>query len=95
MPKVKFVPLGKEREVRSGATILSAANQMRLPIGQSCSGDGICGWCKVRVIAGEEHLAPPGAIETKLIKTYGYAHDERAACQAKVRGDVVVTTSYW
>ena len=95
MPTVRFVPLGKHRDVRSGASILSAANQLKLPIGQSCSGDGICGWCRVRVLEGEEHLFPPGEIERKLMKTYSYARGERAACQAKVRGDVVVTTSYW
>jgi adenylate cyclase len=95
VPKVRFVPLGKEKEIRSGATIISAANQLKVPIGQSCSGDGICGWCKVRVIEGREHLAPPGELEMKLFQTYSYDPDERAACLAKVKGDITVTTSYW
>ena len=95
MARVRFVPLGKEREVRAGATILSAANHAHVPIGQSCSGDGICGWCKVRILEGGRHLAPPGERERKLFATYGYAGNERAACQARVHGDVSVTTSYW
>ncbi len=95
MPKVHFHPLGKERDVRPGVTILSAANQAKVPIGQSCSGDGICGWCKVRVLAGKEHLSPPTELERKLMATYEFEPDERSACLAKVRGDITVTTSYW
>ena len=95
MPKVRFRPLGKEREVRAGATLLSAANQAQVPIGQSCSGDGICGWCRVHVLEGKENLSPPTELEKKLMKTYSFSEDERSACLAKVRGDVTVTTSYW
>jgi ferredoxin len=93
MPLVRFVPLGKMKEIRSGATILAAANQVEVPIGQSCNGDGICGWCKVRVVEGE--LVPPGPLEAKLIKEKEFAPDERAACLAKIKGDITVTTTYW
>ena len=95
MPLVRFDPLGKAKEVRPGATILAAANQVDVSIGQSCNGDGICGWCKVRVVAGLEHLAPPTPLEAKLIKEKEFAPNERAACLAKVRGDITVTTTYW
>jgi ferredoxin len=66
-----------------------------VPIGQSCSGDGICGWCKVTVVEGEDGLAPPTPLEQKLIVEKSFAGNERAACLAKVRGDVIVTTTYW
>jgi ferredoxin len=95
VPKVQFVPLGKDREVKPGATILSAANQVHVPIGQSCMGDGICGWCRVRVLEGLEHLAPPSELERKLMQSHDFSPEERAACLAKVKGDVVVTTTYW
>ncbi|RPH37830.1 (2Fe-2S)-binding protein [bacterium] len=95
MPKVLFVPLGKSRDIKSGSTILAAANQCGVPIGQSCSGEGLCGWCKVRIVAGAENMAPPGDLERKLIKEKAFDTDERAACLAKVRGDIAVTTSYW
>lgn len=95
MAKVRFVPLGKVKEIRAGATILAAANQCDVPIGQSCNGDGICGWCRVRVIEGEEGMVPPSSLEQKLMSQKEFARDERAACLAKVRGDVTVTTSYW
>ena len=95
MPKVRFVPLDKEREIPKGATILSAANRSDVPIGQSCSGDGICGWCRVSVLDGFEQLLPPGTIEQRLMKEKEFRPNERAACLAKVKGDVSVTTTYW
>ncbi len=95
MPTVRFIPLGKSKEIRAGATVLAAANQVDVPIGQSCNGDGICGWCKVRVLEGPEGLAPPSALEAKLIREKGFGGDERAACLAKITGDVTVTTTYW
>ncbi len=95
MPTVVFVPLKKSRTIKAGATLLAAANQSEVPIGQSCSGDGICGWCKVRVLRGAESLAPPIALERKLMEQYKFEPNERAACLAVVEGDVEITTSYW
>jgi ferredoxin len=95
MPTVTFMPSNKQKSIRAGATILAAANQSEMPMGQSCSGDGICGWCKVKVLNGMESLAPPMDLERKLMASYLFQEDERAACLATVRGDVVVTTSYW
>ena len=56
LPNVEFVPLGRAGEVKQGVTIISAANRAGVPIGQSCNGDGICGWCKVKVLRGMENL---------------------------------------
>ena len=95
MAKVLFLPLGKSRDIKPGSTILAAANQCKVPIGQSCSGEGICGWCKVRIVAGAEQIAPPGELERRLIEEKEFARDERAACLAKIKGDVTITTSYW
>ena len=92
---MEFVPLGKSRAIKQGSTILAAANQGKVPIGQSCSGDGICGWCKVRVLKGQDHLMPPTALERQLMHSQAFAPDERAACLARVNGDVTVTTTYW
>ncbi len=95
MPKIRFFPLGKTNDVFAGSTILSAANRCEAPIGQSCSGDGICGWCRVTVLEGSDRLAPPSELERRLMKAKGFRDDERAACLAKVAGDITVTTTYW
>jgi ferredoxin len=87
--------MGKSREVKPGSTILAAANQCKVPIGQSCSGEGICGWCKVTIVAGVEQMIPPGELERRLIEEKDFSSNERAACLAKVKGDIKVTTTYW
>ncbi|HUI11605.1 MAG TPA: 2Fe-2S iron-sulfur cluster-binding protein [Bacteroidota bacterium] len=94
-PMVEFVPLGKAKQVRKGVTIIAAANRADVPIGQSCNGDGVCGWCRVKVLKGMDHLMPPSAVEQKLMAACAFAPDERAACLARVSGDVAVTTGYW
>jgi adenylate cyclase len=93
--RVNFHPLNKTKEIRAGATILAAANQCSVPIGQSCSGDGICGWCRVTVLRGADHVAPPSELEQRLMEEMNFAGNERAACLARVKGEVTVTTSYW
>ena len=95
MPVVRFMPSGKMKEIRAGATILAAANQAEMPIGQSCSGDGICGWCRVTLLEGEGNMLPPGALEKKLMNEKEFGAHERAACLAKLKGDITITTTYW
>jgi len=95
MPRVRFVPLGKEVEARTGGTILAAANRCQAPVGQSCSGEGVCGLCKVAVLDGIEHIAPPGDLERRLMREKEFTVNERAACLARIQGDITITTSYW
>lgn len=95
MPLVRFHPHNTDREVRPNSTILTAANKADLPIGQSCSGEGVCGWCRVTVLEGEENLHPPTPLEQRLMDAHQFGPGERAACLAKVRGDVTITTTYW
>ena len=95
MAKVHFVPSGKVKEIKAGSTLLAAATQSHLPLGQSCSGDGVCGWCRVKVLGGQDSLEPPEEREKKLMSEKKFDSDERAACLAAVRGDVTITTTYW
>jgi ferredoxin len=95
MAKVSFIPLGKVREITPGATILAAANQSRVPVGQSCGGVGICGWCRVSVLRGLDQLEPPSPAEQRLLSERDFRPDERLSCLARIKGDVTVTTGYW
>jgi len=93
--QVTFTPLAKTAEARSDETVLDVARRAAVPLGNSCGGIGICARCKVRVVAGAENLTPPTSVEARWAAARGFAEDERMACQAVVRGDCVVTTSYW
>jgi ferredoxin len=92
---VRFAPLGKEQRISAGATLLAAANRCQAPVAQSCGGEGSCGWCRVSVLDGAEHIAPPGELERRLMRDKEFNANERAACLARVQGDVTITTTYW
>jgi ferredoxin len=95
MPRVTFVPSGKSFGVKPGGTILRAAVRARVHLGRACRGRGTCCACRVKVLAGWEHLAPPTPEEARMARRKPLEADERYGCQAHVTGDVTVTTSYW
>lgn len=92
---VAFTPLGRETQARENETVLDAARRAGAPIGNSCGAIGICARCRVRIVAGAENLSAPTAVETQVAARNRFAADERLACQAVVRGDCVVTATYW
>ncbi len=55
-------PIGEEALLspaaphRRGPTLLAVLRRARVPLGQSCRGQGICRACVVEVINGREHL---------------------------------------
>ncbi len=95
MPIVIFQPHGRSIEIRAGETILAAAIKAGVPVANSCSGEGVCGGCRMRILSGAEHLDPPSAREKEIMQKYQYNADERAACVVMPHGDITVTTSYW
>lgn len=92
---VTFTPLGTQAAAREDETVLDVARRAGVPLGNSCGGVGVCSRCKVRVVAGAEHLSAPTSIEIRFGTARGFAADERMACQAVVTGDCAVTTTYW
>ena len=92
---VKFTPLGTAAEARPNETVLDTARRAGAPIGNSCGGVGVCGRCRVLLLAGADNLSPPTLIEIRVAGQRGFAPEERLACQAVVAGPVEVTTGYW
>lgn len=92
---VTFTPLGTTAETKPNETVLDAARRAGAPIGNSCGSVGVCGRCRVRVLAGAENLSVPTMIELRVATQRGFEDDERLACQAVVTGPVEVTTGYW
>jgi 2Fe-2S ferredoxin len=95
MPRVTFHPSGKCFDVRRGGSLLRAAVRARMHLGRACRGEGVCAACRVRVLAGADHLSPPTALEQRMARRRPLDADERYACQARVLGDVTITTTYW
>jgi ferredoxin len=95
VPRVTFQRLGKAAEVRGGETILDAARRADAPIGNSCGGIGTCGRCRVLILDGVDHVDPRTTMEQSFALRKQFATNERLACQCLVRGECVVTTTYW
>ena len=95
MPIIEFIPSGIKVTIAQGETILDAAIKAGLSFANACSGNGVCGGCRVRIIEGDKNLPEPSALEANVMQTYGYGPQDRAACLVKPTGDVKVTTSYW
>jgi uncharacterized 2Fe-2S/4Fe-4S cluster protein (DUF4445 family) len=85
--KVTFLPEGKDVFVLPGTTIQEAASRLEIILEAPCSGQGTCGKCKVRVIAG---VNPPSAEEKKLLNAAEIAAGVRLACQFKITGPCTV-----
>ena len=90
---VTFTPLARNATAKENETVLDVARRAGVPLGNSCGGVGVCARCRVRVLSGEENLSPPTSVELRFSK--GFAPGERMACQAVVRGNCEVTTTYW
>ena len=96
MPKVTIQPINRTIEVKEGATIMEAAWAVGLYWPTTCGGEGICTSCACTVEEGAENLDGLGRSERKtLSEERGEAALRdgrlRLACQARVRGDVVVS----
>ncbi|MHB0969264.1 MAG: 2Fe-2S iron-sulfur cluster-binding protein [Thermoanaerobaculia bacterium] len=95
MAAITFTPLSIRAEARDEETILDVARRSQTPLGSACGGIGVCARCRVRIVNGAEHLTGPTTIEKRVAGERDFAEDERLACQAIVKGDCSVTTTYW
>ena len=87
--------MNKEVELKRGETLFKAARVQGIPLGSSCRGDRVCGWCKVEIVEGMENLSQPNDCEKKLMKSENYTKNEKVACSTIVFGDVSIMTGYW
>ena len=92
---VRCEPSGRQVTVMCDSNLLDALLQIGMSVSQACDGVAMCGFCRVQVIEGEEHLTPMAAEERKILASLHADEDERLACCARVTGPVTVTTEYW
>jgi 2Fe-2S ferredoxin len=95
MPKISFVKNIAPIEVAAGTPLMTALLQHGRPVASSCHGDGVCAKCRVIVIDNPEGLTEPTAIEKHLRERFLLPSGVRISCQAIVRDDVCVDTTYW
>ena len=92
---VRCEPSGREVTVVHDTNLMDAIHQTGLGLGQSCDGVALCGFCRVQILDGADHLSPMQTEEKNILASMHAAADERLACCATVHGPVSLTTTYW
>ncbi len=91
MPKVRFLPLDIEVEVKEGTPVLDAALDNNIKIDHNCGGNCACSTCHIIVEKGFESLDEMSEDEEDMLdEAEGLTDTSRLACQAKVTEDLVV-----
>lgn len=88
MPKVTID--GTVIECAEGTTLFEAGAKVAAGIETACVGKGTCGLCRVKVLAGAEHLSPYTDEERKHLGNVYHITKVRLSCRSRVSGDVVV-----
>lgn len=77
-------------ECREGDTLFDAGARVSAGIDTACVGKGTCGLCRVKVVAGAEHLNPFTDEERKHLGNVYHLTKVRLACRSRVTGDVTI-----
>ncbi|MCD6310381.1 MAG: DUF4445 domain-containing protein [Candidatus Eremiobacteraeota bacterium] len=83
--KVTFYPESRQVEIPQKETLLYAAMAAGIPINAVCSGEGICGKCKMIVREGKVTMEP-----TTLLTREEIQHSVVLACMTRVETDCIV-----
>lgn len=77
-------------EIPVGKSLFDAGTQVSAGIETACVGKGTCGLCRVRIVAGAEHLNAYTDEETKHLGNVYHLTKVRLACRCKPVGDVAI-----
>jgi adenylate cyclase len=83
-------PGGRTVSVTPGFSVLEASRSAGVPHVSICGGRGRCSTCRVQILQGVEHLAPPGERERMTLASIGAPKDVRLACQLRPDHDLTV-----
>jgi uncharacterized 2Fe-2S/4Fe-4S cluster protein (DUF4445 family) len=91
MPKtfhLDLQPIGKRIDVPEGTNLLDACQQAGVELVAICGGAGVCGTCRVRLLAGK--LSDYSLTELAELTDAERAEGLRQACQADVLSDITI-----
>jgi ferredoxin len=93
VPRVTIVGDGEPLavELPAGATLFEAGARVSAAIETACVGKGTCGLCRVKIIAGAQHLTPYTDEERKHLGNVYHLTKIRLACRSKLAdGDLTI-----
>jgi ferredoxin len=93
---VRVEPLGVDLEVDTGETLMHAAERLGYRWPTLCHGHAVCTMCFIAFDEEPDAFEPAGPAELAALRVVGAQSSSagkvlRLACQARVRGDTIVT----
>ena len=93
MPLVTIVGAGEPQvvDVPAGSTLFEAGARVAAGIDTACVGKGTCGLCRIKIVAGAQHLTPYTDEERKHLGNVYHLTRVRLACRSRLGdGDVTI-----
>ncbi len=85
MAAVTYQPSGTRVPCAPGDSVFEVARRAGVHVPTACAGQATCGLCRVKVLAGEEHLTAFNAAERKHLGNVYFITKLRLSCQARIR----------
>jgi uncharacterized 2Fe-2S/4Fe-4S cluster protein (DUF4445 family) len=86
LPSITYLPSGTRVACAAGESVFEVARRAGVDVSTACVGKATCGLCRVKVVAGEQHLSPFNAAERKHLGNVYFINKLRLSCQARVGG---------
>lgn len=77
-------------EALPGDSLFDAAAKVSAGVDTACVGKGTCGLCRVKILAGAEHLNPYTDEERKHLGNVYHLTKVRLSCRCRPTGDVTI-----
>jgi ferredoxin, 2Fe-2S len=92
MPRITIVGAAAPVVVDAppGDSLFDAAARVSAGVDTACVGKGTCGLCRVKIVAGAEHLNPYTDEERKHLGNVYHITKVRLACRCRPTGDVSI-----
>ncbi len=85
MPVIHILQNGRKLTCETGAVLMSVLLDAGMFLENPCNGTGVCGKCRVRVVAGD--VSPVSETERRLLTELELTSGVRLACITSVLGD--------
>jgi ferredoxin len=87
MASITYLPAGTQLACAPGDSVFEVARRGGVDIPTACVAKATCGLCRVKIIAGEQHLTPFNPAERKHLGNVYFITKLRLSCQARIRDD--------
>ncbi len=81
---------GQLYQIKKGQTLLNNLLLNNIHTQSKCGGKAICGYCRVKVLAGQKHCNKPLAEEKNILSKLQIEQGWRLACQVYCLRDISI-----